>query len=350
MKNNSNNIISVNSTLKESLILINNLTCNVLCLFVVDIENKLVGTLTDGDIRRTLIAGNDLYSSVEMAMNKKFVYVKINDISAIQIKQYRNKGITLLPLVNDQGEIIRIYDLTKRKSLLPIDAVLMAGGKGIRLRPLTENTPKPLLKVGKKAIIDHNIDSLMSYGVENFHINTNYLAEQIELHFENDERGLNISCLREPEYLGTMGSVKYIENFKHEMVLVMNSDLFTNINFEDLYFYHLNQNSDITVAAIPYSVNVPYGIFEIENTEIIGLREKPTYNYYANGGIYLIKRKLFELIPKDTYFDATEFIELAIKKLYKVTYFPIIGYWIDIGKHEDYKKVQEFVNHLHTED
>jgi NDP-sugar pyrophosphorylase family protein len=318
-------------------------------LFVVDLNNKLVGTLTDGDIRRTLISGNDLSSSIEIAMNKNFVCVRVDDISAIQIKAYRTKGITLLPLVNEDGEIIKIYDLTKRKSLLPIDAVLMAGGKGIRLRPLTENTPKPLLKVGKKAIIDHNIDSLMSYGVENFHINTNYLAEKIESHFKNDERGLNISCLREPEYLGTMGSVKYINNFKHEMVLVMNSDLFTNINFEDLYFYHLNQNADITVAAIPYSVNVPYGIFEIENSSIIGLREKPTYNYYANGGIYLIKRSLFELIPKDSFFDATEFIELAIKKSYKVTYFPIIGYWIDIGKHEDYKKVQEFVNHLETD-
>ena len=222
----------------------------------------------------------------------------------------------------------------------------MVGGKGVRLRPLTESTPKPLLKVGDKAIIDYNVERLLHYGVEHIHVNVNYLAEQIESHFNNDKYGVEINCVREPTYLGTMGSVKYIEAFHNEMVLVMNSDLFTNIDLEDFYLHHIDQDADITVAAIPYSVSVPYGIFEFDENKIKGLREKPTYNYYANGGIYLVKRNLFNLIPEDTFFDATDFIELLISGGYKVVYFPLIGYWIDIGKPEDYKKVQEFVKHL----
>lgn len=346
MKNYSNHIISSVATLKDGLIAINALAGSILCLFVVDDTEQLVGTLTDGDIRRALLSGMQLSENLMPAIQKDFVKVKIGNVSPNDIRIFRARGITLLPCVDESGKIIKVFDLKASKSILPIDAVLMAGGKGVRLRPLTETTPKPLLKVGGKAIIDHNVESLIQYGVENIHVNVNYLAEQIEDHFDKDQKGINITCVREPKFLGTMGSVKFIENFNHEMVLVMNSDLFTNIDFEEFYFHHIEQDADITVAAIPYSVSVPYGIFELEGTKIKGLREKPTYNYYANGGIYLVKRKLFDLIPDDTFFDATEFIEMAIAKSFKVVYFPLIGYWIDIGKHEDYKKVQEFVHHI----
>jgi NDP-sugar pyrophosphorylase family protein len=126
----------------------------------------------------------------------------------------------------------------------------------------------------------------------------------------------------------------------------MNSDLFTNIDLEEFYNIFIESNADMAVAAIPYSVSVPYGIFDLEDNHIKGLREKPTYNYYANGGIYLFKHKLLDLIPSDVFFNATDFIELLIEKDYNVIRFPLIGYWIDIGKHEDFKKVQEFVKHI----
>lgn len=346
MKNYLDHIISSKATLKDGLVAINALAGRILCLFVIDEEERLIGTLTDGDIRRALLSGVELTESISGAVQKDFVKMRADDITPADIKNYRAKGITLLPCVDENGRITKVYDLKANKSILPIDAVLMAGGKGVRLRPLTETIPKPLLKVGDKAIIDHNVESLISYGVENIHVNVNYLAEQIEEHFAKDQKGINITCVREPQFLGTMGSVKFIEHFNHEMVLVMNSDLFTNIDFEEFYLHHMEQDADITVAAIPYSVSVPYGIFELDENRIKGLREKPTYNYYANGGIYLVKRKLFDLIPDNTFFDATEFIEMAIAKNHKVVYFPLIGYWIDIGKHEDYKKVQEFVHHI----
>jgi len=346
MKNYSSHIISLNATIRDGLIVLTKLTDEILCLFVVDNAQRLVGILTDGDIRRALISGVLLTETIEAAMKKDFIHVKIDEVTPNQIKNYRAKSIKLLPCTDEGGKIIKVYNLMAMQSVLPIDAVLMAGGKGMRLRPLTETTPKPLLKVGNKAIIDYNVERLIHYGVENIHVNVNYLAEQIESHFANVNNGIKISCIREPKYLGTMGSVKFINTFHHEMVLVMNSDLFTNIDFEEFYIQHIEQDADMSVAAIPYSVSVPYGIFDLDDIKIKGLHEKPTYNYYANGGIYLVKRYLFDLIPENTYFDATDFLELLIARGYKVINFPLIGYWIDIGKPEDFKKVQEFVKHL----
>lgn len=346
MKNYSRHLISSKSTLKDGLVSINQITDGILCLFVIDNDEKLIGTLTDGDIRRALISGVDLDDSIVAATEKNFQSILLDAVAPSQIKSYRTSGIKLLPCLDEKGQIIKIYDLVAKESILPIDAVLMAGGKGERLRPLTDKTPKPLLMVGDKTIIDHNVDRLIQYGIEHINVTVNYLAEQIESHFEKERDGIKISCVREKKYMGTMGSVKFIKTFYHETVLVMNSDLFTNVDFDDFYAHHLENEADISVAAIPYSVSVPYGILESDNRIITGLREKPTYNYYANGGIYLINRNLFDLIPSDMFFDATDFIELLIDKQYKVVRFPLIGYWIDIGKPEDYKKVQELVNHI----
>jgi len=349
MKNYLNHIISNDATLKESLIAINNIDDEILCLFVVDKDNRMVGSLTDGDIRRALVSGFSLTDRVELAMKSDFIKAEIDKATPIEIRKYRATGITLLPCIDKDGKIIKVYDLVTKLSVLPIDAVLMAGGKGMRLRPLTENVPKPLLKVGDKAIIDYNVDRLVQYGVENIHINVNYFAEQIEAHFNENKNSISINCVREPRYLGTMGSVKFNKNFHNELVVVMNSDLFTNIDFEEFYIQHIEQGADISVATIPYSVSVPYGIFELEEAKIRGLREKPTYNYFANGGIYLLKHKLFDLIPEDTYFDATDFIDMMIGQGYNVVHFPLTGYWIDIGKPEDYYKACEIAKHIKFE-
>ncbi|HLP17301.1 MAG TPA: nucleotidyltransferase family protein [Bacteroidota bacterium] len=346
MKNYAPHIIYSTASIKDGLIALNRLSNNVLCLFVVETNERLVGTVTDGDIRRALIFGRNLTDSIESAMEKKFVKITAEKIIPAEIKTYREKGIKLLPCVDNDGRILRVYDLVERVSILPVDAVLMAGGKGERLRPLTEHTPKSLLKVGGKAIIDYNIDLIMRFGIEHIHVTVNYLAEQIEAHFADATNGASICCVREPEYLGTIGSVKYISKFHHDTILVMNSDVFTNIDLEEFYNHFQMNDADLAVAAIPYSVPVQYGILELDDILIKGLREKPVFDYYANAGIYLIKRKLLDHIPANTFFDATDYIELLIARKYKVIRFPIIGYWIDIGKHEDYKKVQEFVKHI----
>jgi len=346
MKNFQKYILSYKASIKDALIAINNLSSDVLTLFVVDDDKKLIGTLTDGDIRRKLIVGNALDDSVTVAMFRDFHYIRATNVDVIEIKKYKDANITLLPCLDCEMHIVRIYNLKIKHSVLPIDAVLMAGGKGERLRPLTEKVPKPLLKVGEKSIIDYNIDRLISYGVENISVTVNYLKEQIEDHFKDEVDGIQVKCVTEPKYLGTIGSIKFVDSFKNDTVLVMNSDLFTNINFEDFYLHFLENDADMSVCAVPYSVNVPYGIFELDGRDIQGVREKPTYNYYANAGIYLIKKKLLDMIPEDTFYNATDFIEALVSKGHKVIRFPLTGYWIDIGKHEDYKKAQELVKHL----
>lgn len=333
-------------TIREALVALNRLSEDVLVLFVVDENGILVGTLTDGDIRRKLIAGVELSAKVSCAMHRDFRFIYQNDFCVERLKKLKATGITLLPILRQDRTIAEVYNLKKKKSILPLDAVLMAGGKGERLRPLTEKVPKPLLKVGDKAIIDYNIDNLISYGVSHIHVTINYLGEQLEKHFEPLRDGIKVNCVREPQYLGTIGSIKFIESFYNDTILLMNSDLFTNINLEDFFLHFQQHDADMSVAAIPYSISVPYGIFELEERNIKGVREKPTYNYYANSGIYLIKKELLNLIPDGVFFNATDFMEKLIREGYKVIRFPLVGYWIDIGKHEDYRKAQEFVKHL----
>jgi dTDP-glucose pyrophosphorylase len=345
VKDYSKYLIHSRASIKEALIALNALSHDVLILFIINEQNQIIGALTDGDIRRFLIAGGSTQDYVDKAMNHTFYYVGSN-IDLLTLKEYKSKGISLIPCLDEERTIIRIINLKQKKSFLPIDAVLMAGGKGERLRPLTEKTPKPLLAVGDKAIIDYNIDRLISFGVEHLSVTVNYLREQIEDHFKKESNSIKIKCIREPEYLGTIGSVKFIENFYNDTVLVMNSDIFTNIDYEDFYLHFKEHNADMSVAAVPYSVSIPYGIFELEGRYINGVREKPTYNYYANAGIYLIKKELLDMIPDNIFYNATDFMEMLVREGKKVIRFPITGYWIDIGKHEDYNKAKDLVKHL----
>ena len=339
--------IDKNASIKDALVLLDKLSDDVLTLFVLA-DNKVVGTITDGDIRRALIRNISIDASVTDVMNKDFKYISLKENNIQKIREIKQIGIFLLPCIGENGELLKIYNLKKKKSILPIDAVLMAGGKGERLRPLTEKTPKPLLPVGNKAIIDHNIDRLINYGVEHIHVTTNYLAEQIEEHFTNERDGVKIQCVREEHYWGTVASVKLIPFIHNENILIMNSDLFTNIDFEDFFFFFKEENADMAVAAIPYSINIPYGILELNGIDVRSIKEKPTYNYYANAGIYLIKKELLDLIPSNTYFNATDCIETLIQKKYKVSRYPLTGYWIDIGKIDDYRKAQDFIKHTKT--
>ena len=337
--------IDKSASVRDALVKLDALSNEALTLFVMD-GKRLIGTLTDGDIRRFLIKDSSLNVSVDRVMKCNFSYIRPNEKNIQKIKDFRLAGIELLPCIDEAGNLLKVYNLKRIKSILPIDAVLMAGGKGMRLRPLTEKIPKPLLKVGEKAIIDYNIDNLISYGIENIHVTTNYLAEQIEAHFREERQGIKIKCVQEKEYLGTIASIKLIPDLKNDDILVMNSDLFTNIDFEDFFYNFLEKNADMSAAAIPYAINVPYGIFELKGRNIQGIQEKPTYHYYANAGIYLIKKSALALIPTGAFFNATDLIDLLVSHGKTVVRYPLVGYWIDIGKPEDYQKVQEFVKHI----
>lgn len=340
-------LISQNITLLEALARINKLAPEPLVLFVLDDDKRMVGTLTDGDARRALIVGASVNDKVEVIMHRNFNYMKAKEIDDVkEIKRQKELKMTLVPVLDREKHIVDVINLERFKTRLPIDAVLMAGGKGERLRPLTEKTPKPLLPVGDKAIIDHNIDRLISYGVQHISVTVNYLKEQIEEHFSEPHNGVQVQTVREPKFLGTIGSIKFVKEFYNDTVLVMNSDLFTNINYEDFYLHFKEHDAEMSVAAVPYTVSVPYGIFDLKGRDIQGLIEKPTYNYYANAGIYLIKKSALEEIPEDSFFNATDLIEKLISEGKKVIRFPMNGTWIDIGNPQEYQKANELVKHL----
>ena len=226
----NNHIINKDVTLLEALSRINTLAPEPLVLFVVDDDNRMVGTLTDGDSRRALIAGASVNDKAEKIMLRKYRYMRQDDITNVQeIRHQKEMLMKLVPILDEEMHIVDIINLEKFKTRLPVDAVLMAGGKGERLRPLTEKTPKPLLPVGDKAIIDHNIDRLINFGVTHISVTVNYLKEQIEEHYREPRNGVQVQTVREPKFLGTIGSIKFAPTFYNDTVLVMNSELFPQL-------------------------------------------------------------------------------------------------------------------------
>lgn len=329
-------------SVKDALKSINALSGESMTLFVIDGEGRLRGTVTDGDIRRALIAGAGLSDAVESVMHTEFLYLRRGEDWSLKFAEGRRRRITLIPVV-DGGHISDIIDLRTVRTCLPIDAVIMAGGKGERLRPLTLTTPKPLLPVGEKAIIDYNVDELEQCGVDRIFVTVNYLAHKIEEHFRNRRGRARVECVREPKRLGTMGSLSLVEGLESENVIMMNSDLLTTLDFEKLYLQHKRSGADLTMAAVPYTVSIPFAIMQMDGKRVRGLEEKPTYNYFANGGVYLMKRSLLTRIVKGEYLDAPDFISRLIADGGEVGCFPIEGTWIDIGSPDDYRYANELM-------
>ncbi len=340
-------LIHKDRTLIEALKQINTLYPDPLVLFVLDDDDRMVGTLTDGDSRRALIAGASVNDTAERVMHRNFNFMRADEANyVLELRHQKEMNMKLVPILDDEHHIVDIINLERFKTRLPVDAVMMAGGKGERLRPLTEKTPKPLLPVGGKAIIDHNVDRLINYGIQHISVTVNYLKEQIEEHYREPRNGVQIMTVREPKYLGTIGSIRFVPQFYNDTVLLMNSDVFTNIDYEDFYLHFLNHDAEMSVAAIPYDVSIPYGILDLDGRAVKGLLEKPKYNYYANAGIYLIKRRALDEIPMDTFFNATDLIEKLISEGKTVIRYPLNGTWIDIGNPQEYQKANDLVKHL----
>lgn len=342
-----NHIVKSSKKLIDALKQLNSLIKGPLVLFVVDEHDRMIGTITDGDSRRALISGVSINDTIVNVMHKQFNYLRKGiDDDVRHIHEQKLKKMKLVPVLDEENRIVDIINLEKYVTRLPVDAVLMAGGKGERLRPLTEKTPKPLLEVGGKCIIDHNIDRLISYGVEHINVTVNYLGEQLEEHFATPRDGVQVRTFREPKFLGTIGSIKFVDTFYNDTVLVMNSDLFTNIDYED-FFLHFQQNdAEMSVAAVPYNVSIELGILDLDGRNVKGLLEKPKFNYYANAGIYLIKKRALAEIPSDTFFHATHLVEKLIAQGKKVIRYPLNGTWIDIGTPQEYQKARDLVKHL----
>ncbi len=339
------NLINEQSTLLQALALLNSLPASAMTLFVTDSRGAVTGSLTDGDIRRALIAGKGLDSPAGDAACRSFRALRGDESDVELIRQCRRAGIKLLPRLNADGTPAEIVDLSLTRSRLPLSAILMAGGKGERLRPMTLTTPKPLLTIEGKAIIDYNIEALAAVGVRDITVTTRYLAEQLDEHFAREVAGVKVRTVREDTPLGTIGSARLADIPAEGNTLVMNSDLITTISFEELYLKHRDSGADATVAVIPYQVSVPYAILTLDGERVTGIAEKPSYSYYANAGIYIFRNPLLRGLQPGRRTDATDLIDEIIASGGKVAYYPIKGTWIDVGSPTDFRQAAELMRH-----
>lgn len=312
-------------------------------LYVVDSTNKLLGSIMDVDIRRAIIQNNlSPQTKVLEIMNKS--PRKIVEGGEADIQTYKNwKRFQYIPIVDNEGMLLgykenhEIYNYSNK-------VIIMAGGLGTRLRPLTYDTPKPMLKLAGKPILQEIIESFKLKGFNNFLISVNYKAEVIKNYFhEGRDFGVKIHYLEEEERLGTCGSIKLAQTFINEPFFVINGDILASIDYEQLLIRHKEEKNDITICTFPYHYTVPYGVIEI-NHSTINIIEKPTYTHQINCGIYLINPSLLTLIQEHTYLDMPNLIQEAILKQFKVGTF-MIDDWIDIGNLEDFYKARNRINH-----
>jgi dTDP-glucose pyrophosphorylase/predicted transcriptional regulator len=346
MKPYKEHLIQSGSKLKQALEILNDLAQDSI-LFVVDSDNKLIGSLTDGDVRRGILNNFTIEDKIDQIIQPNPRFIRKGDYDIQKIVKYREEDFRIIPVLDDSNKVVNVINFRNIKSYLPIDAVIMAGGRGQRLQPLTDSTPKPLLKVGDKPIMEHNLDRLVKYGIDDFWVSVKYLGEQIENYFGSGiNKNINIKYIWENEPLGTIGAVSKIENFKHDYVLITNSDLLTNVDYEHFFLEFIKEEADLAVLTIPYQVNIPYAVLETKDNTIKSFKEKPTYTYYSNGGIYIMKREVLKYIPKDKFYNATDLMEDLIKNNLKLISYPFSGYWLDVGKHEDFKKAQNDLNNI----
>lgn len=346
LRNFKEHLIETRSSVESALKRLDQLASDAI-LFVVDKDDKLIGSLTDGDVRRGLLKGFTIENQVNEIIQPDPKFIRKGNYDINNIIGYRERHYDVLPVIDKSDHVVNVVNFKHLKSYLPVDAIIMAGGKGSRLRPLTEKTPKPLLKVGEKPIIEHNIDRLSLFGIDDFWLSVNYLGEQIKDYFKKAEkRNISIHYVDEDKPLGTIGALSLVDNFQHDYVLLTNSDILTNLDYEDFFLEFINQEADLSVVTIPYRVNIPYAVLETDEKDVKSFKEKPTYTYYSNGGIYLLKKEVVKMLPKNQFYNATDLMENLINHGKKVTSYPMAGYWLDIGKHEDFKKAQEDIKHI----
>jgi len=346
MTNFQAHIINNNIKTKSVLAILDSLSADAV-IFVVNEAGKLIGSVTDGDIRRGLLNGKNLDQAIDDFIFRNPRFINKSSYTIQEVIDMRNQKLEVIPILNQAGEISNILNFRLQYSYLPLDAVIMAGGRGSRLRPMTDRTPKPLLQIGDKPIIEHNLIQLQKFGIDDFWVSLNYLGEQLEAFLGDGVKyGTKINYVWENVPLGTIGAVSQISGFQHDHILITNSDILTNLNYEDFYLDFLENDADMSVVTIPYEVNIPYAVLETSSNLVCSFQEKPTYTYYSNGGIYLVKRSALDLIPKDTFFNTTDLMEKLLKEGGKLISYPMRQYWLDIGKPEDFKRAQEDIKHL----
>ena len=311
---------------------------------VVDDEEHLLGTVTDGDIRRGILRGIPLSNSLDQVMNKSPFFISEGDDRNELIKTMTAREFSHAPVVDDEN---RIIDLIKLDNLVRGAkqhsnwVVLLAGGQGTRLRPLTNSSPKPLIPVGGKPLLESIIENFVAEGFRRFYISVNYKSDMIKEYFGDGKKwGAEIRYLDETDALGTAGPLSLIEKCPAEQLIVMNADLMTDVNFSKMLDFHIEMGGAATMGVREYDIQVQFGVVELEDGVISKINEKPLQRFLVNGGIYIFEPKILSLVPPEQFFDMPALFDVLIEKKEKCSAFPIHEYWLDVGRIEDLENAE----------
>ena len=340
----NSNKISLNSTIKDAVKLLE--SGNLKIVLVVNENNILKGTVYDGDIRRALLKGLTLSSSIELAMFRN--YIKVSEEVSYKeiIKIMKENSISHIPLTNSEDKFLGLhtqeeYGFKKDSKIYTNPVLLMAGGRGKRLMPLTKNCPKPLIEINGKPLLEIIIERCIKAGLNNFYISVHYLSDQIIKYFGNGEKwGIKNSYLYEEKPMGTAGALNLLSSKINQPLLIMNGDILTKINLPQLLNFHQNNNADITIAGSEYYYESPYGVVNVEGIKFKSIIEKPTFKHFINAGIYVINPKIINKLNSSEYLDMPNLLNKKIDEKCNIIVYPIYEYWLDIGRLENLNKAK----------
>lgn len=319
--------------------------CRQHILLVVDANGCLMGTMTDGDFRRAILAGTNLDEPVMRIMNTTPRTVGPDASRAAVAALMQRAAVQAVPVVTGDQRVIglmRLESLVAGEERRANWTLILAGGLGQRLRPLTETVPKPMLPVGGRPILETIIEQLAAHGLGNIYLSVNYKAEMIKNHFGDGSRfGVDIRYLEEGQRLGTAGPLGLLPPGHTDPLVVMNGDLLTKVDFGRLLDHHAAQAADLTVGVRPYEMEVPYGVVEIEDHAIRDIVEKPIHRFMVSAGIYVVSPVVAATIPSNNPMDMPDLVRALIARKSKVVGFPIHEYWIDIGRHHELSRASD---------
>jgi len=330
-------LISPESSILEAIQIIDHSALQI--ALVVEEDYRLLGTITDGDIRRGILAGIALDSPVRQIMNASPRVIKADDSRENALSLMRNTTLHHIPVVDENGRVVGLECINDLIGTDPLDnpVILMAGGLGNRLRPLTEKRPKPMLNVGGKPVLETILESLIQQGFHDFYISVNYKAQMIQEYFGDGTRwGVKIRYIIEDRALGTAGSIGLLRPSPDKTLLVINGDILTKIDFRRLLTFHARQETAATVCVRDYSLQIPYGVVKLNSQLLEGIEEKPLLHFLVNAGIYVLGAETMNYIPENSYLNMTDLLKTLVRQSEKVAVFPVREYWIDIGHIYDY--------------
>ena len=337
-------IVKPGTTLYEALSILENKACKI--IIVVNESKQILGVLTDGDLRKLVLSNQSLDICVSEVMNKNFYFISSKDNQEKGFSLMKKHGLTHIPILDEKKVVIDIlsFDQFLNNEEVNNTVVIMAGGKGMRLRPFTNNCPKPMLKINGVPILEIIIRKFKKQGFTKFFISVNYLKDQIINYFKDGkEFGIKIEYLIEDMPLGTAGALKLIDVNFSEPLIIMNGDLLTEINFKELINFHKQFNAEATMTVAQYEYNIPYGVVQVDRNELLNFKEKPTYKYLINAGIYIINPNVLDLLNFNEYAEMPNLLEKIKNNTNgKIAVYNLQDYWLDIGNKESYNQAYKY--------